>query len=845
MKNKKCFALFLVLSLSLTIRAQIIELQDIRCPGTSTGRLGVFPTYGSTPYKFDWNTGDSTNIISGIPAGTYSVIITDFLDSVQTFSYNLVDPILITATYVIVSNSNWSNPNGNITITPSGGTGWFSYELTDSTTNETTTQIANVFNNLYSGTYYLKISDFNDCEIFDTIRVGETAGITPTFTIDRTACYSSTAPVSVRPGIIQVPTQVIFTDTIITIIKTIPGPRPYITSASDTVSSIDADCKPGDNFFKIVTNDNKGFRYTWKVDSVITPIKISYTQRNILCYGNNTGRIDAVAEGGWGEFDYTITGPSGFSSNNESVTNLFAGNYTIHVEDSSGCELDQSVIILQPNTPIQGSLIPKNLTCFESQDGSIIGNFFGGTGQLTYAWSSGQTTASINGLDSNSYVLTITDENGCTFIPPSVIVSQPKELGMNGLITNIICYGYDNGRILTTPVGGNGAYVYEWEKDNIILNTDSNNIVNLAPGTYSLQITDSLGCKFNRSWAILEPNNFQFEFVNDPITCNDELGIIRVRNLEVFNLDVTVAGTTESGVFNDTLGFDNLPAGNHLVRMTNGVCTFDTTIIFTQSLPIVLNINTINNLCYDGQQGIIDVEVYGGTPGPNSTFSLDGTDYLGTNIVGVGTIIPSNSFTVNQLKAGSYNLTVTDDNDCFVSEIVSVTQPIEPLRVHFGSETTYCPESEDGRIWIDYVENALNPVLYLWEDGTTNYEIDSLVPGYYSLQVTDDNGCTTTDSLELLAGSDVCIPSLVTPNNDGQNDILEITNLCYYLDIQITIMERSGTVLFEANNCSTSWNCEDKNGNLISSGSIVFAYIKQTRNDGNVREFRKTITVLY
>ncbi|MDD3262266.1 MAG: gliding motility-associated C-terminal domain-containing protein [Candidatus Absconditabacteria bacterium] len=847
MMRKLTILISLFILLSNFAFTQIVEIQGIYCPGEATGRLFVVSDFGTGPYTYLWNTASTEQTIEGLPSGNYTVTVTDALLVSQVFSYDLTDPTPITAAYAIVPNSNWPLPNGSIAITPSGGTGWMAYELIDSTTTEVKTQTNNVFASLYSGTYFITLTDLNGCQRHDTVSVGESSGITTTFDIDYTACYRSTAPISdVRPVLVpaNLPTVVQFPEDTITIVELLSGPRPYRTSTSDTLESFSSDVYPGRNIFKVVTNDNKGFRYSWIVDSVITPIKITWTQRNISCFGDNTGRITAVAEGSWGEFDYTITGPSGFSSNNDAVTDLFAGRYNIHVEDSTGCSLDQSVTILQPDLPIQGELIGKDLTCFQSNNGSITANFNGGTGQLDYSWDSGQTTASIDNLAAGTYTLTVTDENGCTFIPPAVIVNEPVRLHVTDIVIPVACYNYSNASITTTVVGGNGGNSFVWKKDDVVMNNNTNAITNLGSGVYDLHLKDSVGCVFDTTWTLTNPTNFQFEFVNTPINCNDELGTIRVHNLEAFDLDVTVDGITQTVSFDDTTSFGDLPIGEHLVTISNGTCDFDTTITFVQQLPIIMYPHLLHNKCFGGSNGEIGITVNGGTSGPNSTFVLNGEDYLGQDTT-VTILQPAENFLATRLRAGTYSILITDDNGCTANQNYTITQPIERLRIHFGTETTYCPEAEDGKVWVNYVENSLDPLNYLWENGETSFEIDSLVTGWYSVIITDSNGCTAIDSVEILTGTEVCIPSVITPNSDGINDILDINNLCYYSDVSVIIIDRLGNTLFETNDCSISWDGKNTSDNLVPSGTIVFVYIKQTKDNGTSREFRKTITVLY
>ncbi|AHB41862.1 TPA: hypothetical protein DIC40_01380 [Patescibacteria group bacterium] len=833
--------------------SQITATENIKCHDGKDGEITVTTTLINPPYTYVWERNGiviptlSGKVASGLDAALYSVTVTNALLATETFTYTLDNPPAITAAYAIVPNSNWPLPNGRITITAGGGTGWFTYNLIDSTTTIETTQTANVFDNLYSGTYFITLTDINGCQRNDTVVVNELSGITTTYEIDSTACYDATAPISdVRPILVpaNLPAQVQFPEDTVTIVELLPGPL-YVTSVADTVASFSSEVYPGRNIFKVVTNDNKGFRHSWLVDSVLTPIKISYTQRNILCYGDNTGRINAVAEGSYSGFVYTITGPSGFSSNNAAVTDLFAGRYTIHVEDSTGCALDQSVIIKEPDSPIQGELIKKDLTCFQANDGSITANFSGGTGQLSYSWDSGQTTASITGLAAGTYTLTITDENGCTFIPPAVTINEPARLHVTDVVVPVGCYEYTNASITTTVIGGNGGNSFVWKKDGVLMNNNTNAITNLSSGIYDLHLKDSVGCVFDTTWTLTNPANFQFEFVNTPISCNDELGIIRVHNLEAFPLDITVGGVTQNVLFDDTTSFVDMPIGDHLVRISNGTCDFDTTITFVQPLPLVVTINPTHSLCYDGR-GSVEVNVSGGTSGPNSTLVLDGTNYLGVDTT-VTITTPANSFIIDRLKAGSYDVTVTDDNGCISMEKVIIEQPDHP-RTYFRVENTSCPECEDGTALVQYVDHFTPPHTYLWSGipVQTTQEADSLAAGRHYVQITDNNGCVTTDSVEIMAGNGVAIPNLVTPNGDGDNDVLDFSSLCNNaISIVLVIQNKDGEIFTSTDPSQTIWDAKNKNGNLVASGSLVYLYLKVVKQDGSEKPYWKTITILY
>ncbi len=427
-----------------------------------------------------------------------------------------------------------------------------------------------------------------------------------------------------------------------------------------------------------------------------------------------------------------------------------------------------------------------------------------------------------------------------------MIIDEPTELTVNGILQQVSCYDYNNGRIQTTPVGGNGGYVYTWEQNGVLMNYNDAIISNLSPGVYSLHLEDSLGCDYYNSWTITQPSNFQFEFVNTPISCNDDLGTIRIHNLEAFDLDVRVGGIIQTVAFDDTTSFADLPIGDHLVRISNGTCDFDTVITFIQHLPLVLTINPTHSLCYDGR-GSVEINVSGGTSGPNSTLVLDGTNYLNVDTT-VTIITPANRFIIDRLKAGSYDITVTDDNGCPSVGKIIIDQPNRP-RAFFSTKNTTCPECEDGKASVIYVIPFQEPYIYFWNTVPvqTTQEADSLVAGWYYVIVTDVNGCVVRDSVEIFAGTGVGIPNLVTPNNDGHNDVLDVSMLCYNASaITLVIQNNLGETVFQSTDLSqTIWDAKDKNSNLVASGSLVYLYLKVVKQDGTVREHRKTITVLY
>jgi hypothetical protein len=141
-----------------------------------------------------------------------------------------------------------------------------------------------------------------------------------------------------------------------------------------------------------------------------------------------------------------------------------------------------------------------NIDCFGQASGSVSVNVVGGTAPLNYAWSNGATSQTVNNLPSGSYTVTVTDANGCTE-QMSVTITQPQSsLSTTATQVNVLCFGNPSGSIDLSVSGGTGPYVYSWSNGST-----TQDISNLAGGSYTVTVTDVLGCTASTSVTITEP----------------------------------------------------------------------------------------------------------------------------------------------------------------------------------------------------------------------------------------------------------------------------------------------------------------------------------------------------
>jgi hypothetical protein len=224
------------------------------------------------------------------------------------------------------------------------------------------------------------------------------------------------------------------------------------------------------------------------------PIEINFTKRDYNCFGE-TGSINVSVSGGTQPYGYNWGG--GIITRNR--TDLTAGTYTLTVTDANGCTQSSATIITGPTSGFNLSLSKTDVSCFGAANGSIASEVTGGQIPYSYSWSDGNTNANRSQLTPGTYLLTVTDVQGCIATAQTTI-SQPVVLAVNITISNPSCPTNGNaplnndGAINLTTTGGTAPYQYLWN-DNVT----TRDRTGLQEGTYNVTITDARGCQLQRT----------------------------------------------------------------------------------------------------------------------------------------------------------------------------------------------------------------------------------------------------------------------------------------------------------------------------------------------------------
>lgn len=404
---------------------------------------------------------------------------------------------------------------------------------------------------------------------------------------------------------------------------------------------------------------------------------------NVSCNGGSDGEINISASGGVVPTSYTWS-DQGFASTVSSRTNLAAGFYTIIVADGGGCSVVLGPIeITQPDQLIAIVDNSSDVSCNGANDGSINVTVTGGNGNNSYVWTSGGgNNEDASGLDNGSYALTVTDA-GCPSVTTStVMITEPDAININIDNQNdVTCFGDNNGNILVTTTGGNGALSFDW--DNA---PDVEDAQNLSGGTYQLTVTDAAGCP-SVSSAVIN--------INEPSEI--VVSIDAFTDVSCFDAnDGTITATVVGGVGAINISWTNststslaptsLAASSYQLTVTDAnMCSATSSIVTIADVAMLTATSTTTDETASGNDGTAAVVASGGTPNYSYVWTPSG----------------QTTAAASELSAGSYTCDIEDDNGCThkVTVIVSRATAIGEIALN---ELVIYPNPSNGKFTVSF-----------------------------------------------------------------------------------------------------------------------------------------------
>ncbi|MFN8323880.1 MAG: gliding motility-associated C-terminal domain-containing protein [Chitinophagales bacterium] len=382
---------------------------------------------------------------------------------------------------------------------------------------------------------------------------------------------------------------------------------------------------------------------------------------NPSCAGND-GSITAGVSGGTAPYSVTIdTGATPFTISlpfpiSQSIPGIPAGTVSVTVTDAAGCTASATATLVAPANccAFNVSAVVTQPACSQN-NGSIAVTATNGSGNYTYSWGGGQTTASINGIGAGTYTVTITDNafTNCTIDSSFTLNSNSTLTASFSNQVNPTCAGND-GSITAAIGGGTAPYTVTIDTGGAPFTVTlpiaiAQNIPGIPAGAVSVTVTDAAGCTASANAILSAPANCCTFSVTALVTqpaCGQTNG------------DVTLTASSGSGSYTynwaggqTTASVAGLGAGNYAVTITdNGFasCFIDTTFSLTNpNAPVINNVVVVDETCAGTSDGSVTVTASGG----NGVLSISWSN-------------AANTFTISGLNAGNYNFTVTDASSC-------------------------------------------------------------------------------------------------------------------------------------------------------------------------------------
>lgn len=826
---------------------------------------------GTPPYTYSylWSTGDTTQDVSNLAAGTYWVQISGSNGCIVTDTFTVTSPCTVPNLNASFNLSNITicegdsitftdNSTGNVTgwtWTFNGGSpssantqgahtvefstaGNYNIVLqvsdgtnTDDTTisitvlapanGSTSTSICQGDSILLGGVYYTTAGTYNDT-IFNGAANGCDSIVATTLTINPV----DTAAFSYSSG------NYCLTD---------PNPTPNITATTGGVFSIDNGGTINANTGEIDINTSGVGSYivtytttgvcpdtaTFSVN-IVTSTDATITQVGPYCSNDPTVNLSAVSSGGvWSGTGITDTINGTFNPATSG-----AGNHIITYTISGSCgDVDTMTIVVNPSEDATFNYLSATY-CQSEPDptptisGTIGGTFTSSPAGLVINGSSGTidvsastpgiygilyTTPGSNCQDTSTIFVTITVADDATFNYPNTTFCE-NDPDPSANIT-----GTPGGAFTSSPAG-------------LILNA-SNGTIDLSastPGTYGvLYTTPNTNCQDTLTVFItINPSDdasFNYSNVTFCISDANPIANITATNGGVFSID-------NSGSINTSTGEVDLSS--------SGAGTFTITYTTNGSCPDTSSTSiTINNIS-DASITPIGSFCSGDSPVNLSAVDAGGT-WSGTGI----TDATNGTFDPSVAGAGTHEITYTISGSCGDIDTITITVSSSPI-IDLIITDDNC-FNEEGSI-VSLVSGGIAPYSYSWDNGGITSTITDLPSGSYTLVVVDSAGCSNSTFGVVNDQNNNCnyhifLPNIFSPNADNHNDIFKIRGEGI-LSVSLVIYSRWGEKVFETTDPDIGWNGQFK-GEDMNAGVFVY-YLKATMINNELIEKQGNVTLV-
>ncbi len=717
-----------------TISSQA-NITDVLCKGESTGAIDISVQTESGTLSYLWSyEGRTTEDLSGVPSGSYTVTVTNDnsgLTSSATFVVTEPSNAISIDNIDVTDVACFGESNGAINVTASGGTGGLSYAWS---------------NGLPANAGPTGLAAANDYTVTIT---------------DSQGCMLASGPITVNePGELLIQPNIVdiacFGENNGQINLVISGGTPDFTySWSDGLPAQESQTGLGVGSYQVTVTDANGCTESTSEMNIAQTGELQISSMNVTRINNgNDGRISITISGGTGNYTYTWTGPDNYSNDIEDIAGLgVAGEYCLVATDDNGCSLEECITLVEK---VKVDLAATQITtaCFGESTGAIQVVVSGGTPDFTFNWDNGATGPELTQLSAGTYVVTIEDATGDQTTNSFEVPEYDKidvVLGITKVTGNA---NNTNGAASLTINGGQQPYSINWDDGSSGMQLN-----NLGVGEVCVTVTDSRQCNS----IICAPVNFDapplvLEPMTGPTKCTGENSGSLTINIQggwgPFTAEFS-DGVVLEGIQGTSVTRNDVPGGNinftikdRLESAQSGSATIP------EAAPIVLSeINILHDTEEQGCSGTINLNIDGGTPNYSVTWNSPNT---GAQIINLC-----------EIESG-YIPTVRDGNGC---ERTFDPIMINTFTVQGETVSVNCPEDTDGGVNLT-ISGGQMPFTYEWLDDlgevvSNAKDPNNLTSGTYTLKISETSGNTLSKVFIVPSESTLDMDLLVLSDYNG------------------------------------------------------------------------------
>ncbi len=789
------------------VTAAISAQTNVNCFGTSTGSATVTPSGGNGTFTYAWSNGGNTATASNLSAGTYTVTVTDGENCAATKTVTITQPNDLVVNASSTAQTAPGVNDGTASAAVSGGTGSYTYNWSNGETTATITGLA-------PGNFTVTVTDENGCTETKTVTVNA-FGCAVSADVSGTDVTCNGA----EDGIAAIS------------LNNAAEPLEFLWSNDETTAEITG-LAPGT--YSVTASDDNGCEVVASIEiEEPSALNANATTTAVTAAGASNGTATANPTGGNGPFTYLWSN----GETTATITGLPSANYTVTVTDANGCEAQQTVPVAPFACGTVANISASNVSCNGLNNGQATATLNGGLSPFSYLWSNDETTATITGLTPGTYIVTINDAVNCAAIA-EVTIDEPEALEFEiETLVNATC-GEEDGMASVIATGGSAGYAYAWSNGETTASvenlapgtytvsvTDANDCAatleveidvddNEAPVVLTQNITLALGTTGTATLTPAQVNNGssdncgiaaitldQTSFnCNDlgqqevTLTVEDEAGNVAsaqatvtvVDNIQpVIAVQNVVISLDENGTATITPGMiDNGSSDNcGIVDMSLDLTTFTCDDLGDQA--VVLSVKDASGNSAAGT-AIVTVQdnIAPAIECPESVvlpycepvfvFEITASDNCAENLTpNLVSGLPSGSAFPDGETVMTFEVNDGHGNHNTCSFTVTVQETME---VSLTVTTIDCHGENSGALAAS-ASGGAGAYTYLWNNGATTPSIENLGPGVYSLQVTDDAGCSETTAFTLTepAALSLAIDDIQPETGSAQNGAIYVT----------------------------------------------------------------------